>query len=648
MRRPFCLLLVSVVLAMPVHSQVKEIAPPAGVIREGIPPIPASIEVESYAYRSVSGFFLIGWDPEKPQMMISGWAPGYKFASRVENPGQTPIMILKLPDWDRDMRFSPDGNYLVYVKPADENFQDQIYRYDIKTKETTLLTDGKSRNRYPIFSNSGKMLAYSSNRRDGKNMDVYVMDPLDPKSVRVLATLEGEDWALFDWSPDDSRVLLSDWRSPNESYLWLLDIKSGRRTPLTPAQENEKVFNGSSAFFSNDGKGMYFVTDRGSEFRRLVYLDFYTRHSRFLADRINWDIDELALSPDRKTLAFISNEDGIGRLRLLDTATSKELPAPEMPTGVVSNLIWHKQLPYLGFSFSSTKSPSDVSSLNLKTGKIERWTTTRTSARNDQFREPELIKWKSFDNRTISGFLYRPPQNFVGKRPVIVNIHGGPPEQYRPIYLGEANYYVQSLGIAMVYPNVRGSTGYGKTFMKLDDGQLRGNVAKDIGALLDWIAKDPGLDSDRVLIQGGSYGGYVALSVAEAYPARICALMTYLAPTNLVTFVERNSANDQDGWRHEIGDERNPATRMFLDKIAPVNGADKIGVPSLLAIGGKDLMTSPQETSRIAEVLKEKGLPVWYLVAQKEGHNFRDPWVYQYKFCVEALFVKQYLIGKEK
>ncbi len=591
---------------------------------------------------------MVGWDPDKLQMIVSNWVMGVKGASRVEAPGQTPVLILKLPDWDRDMSLEPGGNYLIYVKPADENFQDQIYRYDIKSKETTLLTDGKSRNRYPIFSNSGKLLAYSSNRRDGKNMDVYVTDPLDPKSNRMIAKLEGEDWAVFDWAPDDTKVLLSDWKSTNESYLWLLDIKSGRKTQLTPTHGSEKIFNGSYAYFGKDGKGIYFITDRDSEFRRLAYLDLATREVRFLADQIKWDIDEIALSPDGKILAFVSNEDGIGRLRLMETETSKELPVPEMPAGVASRLIWHRQLPYVGFVFSSTRSPSDVFSLNVKTGKLDRWTTARNPVKTDEFREPELIKWKSFDDRMISGFLYRPPESFAGKRPVIISIHGGPPEQFRPVYLGEANYFIQALGVAMIYPNERGSTGYGKTFMKLDNGLLRGDVAKDIGTLLEWIAKQPDLDSDKVMVEGVSYGGYVALDVAVNYPARICALLTYLAPTNLATFVERNSANDQDWWRHEIGDERDSKIRQALEKIAPVNNAAKIEIPSFLAIGGKDLMTSPKETEQIVAILKNKSVPVWHLVAEEEGHNFRNSWIYQYKFGAEVLFVKKYLIDKEK
>ncbi len=639
--------LLAMLLSIPwAWPQSKDIPPPANVIHDGIPPIPASLNAETDPYRTVPGSSLIGWDPEKAQMIVSGWVYGIKGASRVDGPGQAAVAFLRLPDWYQDAVYDPNGKFIIYVKPIDENFQDQIYRCDISTKATVLLTDGKSKNKYPAFSHSGKLLAYSSNRRDGQDMDIYVMNPLDPSSTRMLAKVEGEDWAVFAWSPDDTKVILSDWRSTGETYLWVFDLPSGDRTLLTPPTR-ENSFNGSWAYFGKDGKGVFIASDRGSEFRRLAYLDIATKHCRFLSDYLDWDIEEFALSPDGKMLAFVSNEDGIGRLRLMDTSTYKEVPVPELPAGVVSGLQWHRSLPYLGFEFSSTKSPKDVYSLNVQTGKIERWTTARNPVSTEKFREPELIKWKSFDGRTISGYLYRPPETFHGKRPVIISIHGGPTSQFRPVYLADDNYYINVLGIARIYPNARGSTGYGKTFMKLDDGPLRINVAKDVGALLDWIAKDPNLDSARVMVQGGSSGGYCALSVAEMYPTRVSALSSYSALTDLVTFVQRSSQNDQNGWRKEFGDERDSKTVALLEKQAPVNGAEKLARPAFIAIGGKDLMTSVPETERIVAILKEKGIPVWYLLAKNESHTLRDGWIYQYKFNAEVLFVKKYLIGNE-
>ena len=235
--------------------QIREISPPASVIHEGIPPVPYDLGRETSPYRSSVGSSLIGWDPEKPQVLVSSNCFNDKCAGRVEGPGSPFKSLLQLPNWYRDISYEPGGKFLIYTKPVDENFQDQIYRYDLSTKETTLLTDGKSRNRYPIFSSSGKLLAYSSNRRNGRDMDVYVVDPLKPDSTRMLAKLDGEDWALFDWSPDDRKVILSDYKSVNETYLWIFDIETGRKTLLTPPSGSDQIFNGSYAVLPEGREG---------------------------------------------------------------------------------------------------------------------------------------------------------------------------------------------------------------------------------------------------------------------------------------------------------------------------------------------------------------------------------------------------------
>ena len=183
----------------------------------------------------------------------------------------------------------------------------------------------------------------------------------------------------------------------------------------------------------------------------------------------------------------------------------------------------------------------------MQTGKVERWTFSETGGLNtSNFPEPELMHWKSWDGRTISGFLYRPPAKFTGKRPVIINIHGGPEGQFRPSFPGRWDYYMNELGVAMVAPNVRGSTGYGKTFLALDNGSLRDGSYRDINTLLDWIQTQPELDSGRVLVTGGSYGGFMTLAVATNYNDRICCSVDVVGPSNLVTFLEHTSGYRQD------------------------------------------------------------------------------------------------------
>src|SRR5205085_1067135 len=251
----------------------------------------------------------------------------------------------------------------------------------------------------------------------------------------------------------------------------------------------------------------------------LAYIDLASKRFTFLTEHINWNVEQFAVSPEGATIALVTNENGISRLRLLDTKTQKEKLVAKLPVGVISNIRWRNDMPELGFVFESARSPADVYSLDVRSGKIERWTFSEAGSVNiEQLAEPELISWKSFDGRIISGFLYRPPARFTGERPVIVDIHGGPELQARPGFLGERdNYFMNELGIALIFPNIRGSSGLGKTFLNLDNGLLREDAYKDVGALLNWIKTGPDLDADRIMVSGVSYGAGVTLAVDTRY-----------------------------------------------------------------------------------------------------------------------------------
>ncbi|HEY6332894.1 MAG TPA: prolyl oligopeptidase family serine peptidase, partial [Blastocatellia bacterium] len=557
------------VLASTVWAQ-DVIPPPADMVHDGVPPVPASVPASTYRYMTSYSPGFIGWDPVKPEPIVTGFCAGLLQAGRVRNHGGAPDFFTPLPEDYAEIHYSPNGKYFLYLKG--EGTEPQMYRYDIDSKTSTMLTDGKSRNRYPIWSNSGKWIAYSSTRRDGIDLDLYIMDPLDSKSSRMVAEVKGGDWVPFAWSPDDRRLILCDTRSWTESHLWLFDLEGRKMIPLTPPEGGQVANNGSFASFSKDGRGVYISTNEGSEFQRLAYLDLATGKRRFLTEGIPWDVDEFALSPDGNFLAFVANEDAIGRLYVMDTRTYKELPVPDMPgagivtpgTGVVPGLQWHHSLPYVAFVFNSTKGPPEVFSLNVAGGKIDRWTRATKAVQTAELREPELIKWRSFDGTMISGYLYRPPESFTGKRPVIIDLHGGPTFQFRPAFRDIGNYFTNALGLAMIYPNVRGSSGYGKTFKTLDDGLRRLDATRDVGALLDWIGGRPDLDPARVLLRGASYGGYLALSTAGMYSDKVCGVISYVAPTNLATFIERSNESDQAEWRREMGDERDRKIREFL------------------------------------------------------------------------------------
>jgi len=416
---------------------------------------------------------------------------------------------------------------------------------------------------------------------------------------------------------------------------------------LTPKDGGEVAY--SAARFSRDGKGLYLTTDRDSEFHRLAYFDLATMKPEYLTSNIKWDIEEFDLSEDGKTAALVANEDGIGRLYLLELDSRKIRPVAGVPTGVIGGLRFHRNSRDVGFTVSSARSPSDIYSVDIASGKLDRWTFSETGGLNTaSFALPELVQWKTFDGKTISGFLYRPdPKKFPGRRPVIVNIHGGPEGQSRPNFLGRNNYFLTEMGVAVVYPNVRGSTGYGKTFLKLDNGMHRDDTYKDIGALLDWIGQDASLDAAKIMVTGGSYGGHMTWAVATYYNDKISCSLPVVGMSNLVTLLEHTEAYRRDLRRVEYGDERDPKMREYLERTAPLNNSEKIRKPVFAVVGRNDPRVPWTESRQMLDKLKNNGTPTWFLIANDEGHGYAKKKNQDFQFYATIMFVRTYLLGEK-
>ena len=640
---PACVLLL--LWAAPTAAQPAEIVPGENLVTQGIPKIPASIAAAVNRYTNARFASLSSWHPTKREMLIATRFGDTVQVHEVKFPGGARKQLTFFADPVFGGSYQPTtGDTFVFGKAAGGNEFFQLYRYDLATGAVTLLTDGKSRNTGTVWSHAGDKFTYGSTRRTGKDVDLYVIDPTNPRSDRLLAELTGGGWAALDWSPDDRKILLEEYVSINESYLWLVDADSGAKTLLTPKTQAEKIAY-HAAKFSKDGKTIYVTTDRESEFLRLASLDLANGQYTYLTSAIPWDIESFDLTRDGARLAFVANEDGIGTLRILDTATGKETPLPKLPPGSVGAVRWHGNGKDLAFALASARSPSDIYSIDVDSGKVDRWTESETGGIPiADLPEPELIHWKSFDDRSISGFLYRPTGRFTGKRPVIVNIHGGPESQFRPGFLGNLNYYLNELGIALVFPNIRGSAGYGKTFLKLDNGYQREDAYKDIGALLSWIKADPNLDGDRIMITGGSYGGHMTLVTATRYSDQIRCSVDIVGMSNLVTFLEHTEGYRRDLRRVEYGDERDPAMRAFLEKIAPLNNVDRITRPLFVVQGRNDPRVPWSESEQMVAKVRQNGTPVWYLLAKDEGHGFAKKKNADFQFYATVLFVKEYLL----
>ncbi|TAL09127.1 MAG: S9 family peptidase [Nitrospirae bacterium] len=626
-------------------AQDNVLVPGDNLVLQGIPQVPTALVEAIGRYTEFRRAAFLGWHPVRREVLIRTRFAETPQIHRVRAPGGDRTQLTFFADAVRGASYPPKGgDWFVFAKDSAGNEFYQLYRYDVETGASTLLTDGNSRNSNAVWSNGGDHLAYSSTRRNGKDTDLYIITPADPASDRLLARLDGSGWQTLDWSADDRRLLVLEFASINESALWLFDAATGEKTLLTPRGGPEPVSYGGGRF-SKDGKGLYVTTDRDSEFHRLAYIDLATGQPAYLTDAIKWGVEDFTLSRDGKWLAFVTNEDGVSILRVMDMGTGGEKPLPKVPVGLISGLQWHANGADLGFTVETVRSPADAYSLNVDTGRLERWTYSETGGlQTDRFPDPELVRWTSFDGRTISGFLYRPPARFAGKRPVAMSIHGGPESQARPHFLARHNYWLNELGVALLYPNVRGSAGYGKTFLTLDNGTLREDSYKDIGALLDWTRTRPELDADRVMVFGTSYGGHMALAVGTRYGDRIRCLLDIVGISNIVTFLENTESYRRDLRRVEYGDERDPAMRAFLERIAPVNNAGKLTKPLFVVQGKNDPRVPLSEAEQMLSTARKNGAPVWYLMAQDEGHGFSKKKNADFLFYATVLFMQEYLL----
>jgi dipeptidyl aminopeptidase/acylaminoacyl peptidase len=643
-----CFALMATLCCVPVSfAEDGVVAPNENLELTNVPPIPERIAdaVSRYKHTRSAGFS--SWHPVKREMMISTRFADTGQVHHLAMPGGARTQVTFFDEPVRGASYEPtSGNYFCFMRDAGGGEFYQGYRFDPNSGETTLLTDGVKRNSGGTWSNSGRTMAYSRVDADEKGAftQIRIVPPMSPARDRLVVRLDGGGWWIEDWSPDDGALLVVQYISINESYLWRIDANTGSHQRLTNPPEGVKAAY-SNAAWSKDGKGIYATTDVSGEFRQLHYIEYDDMTYTNLTADIPWDVGGFDLSPDGKTIAFVTNEAGIGKLYLLDTST-RGYEAVELPVGLVSSPTWHKSGDEFAFTFTSATTPSDVYSYIPDSDELVRWTTSEMGPIDASvIREPELISWSSFDDREITGFIYPPPKRFKGKRPVMISIHGGPEGQSRPGFRGRNNYFINELGIAMIYPNVRGSAGYGKSFLQLDNGMLRENTYHDIEALLKWIKRQDGLDGDRILVMGGSYGGHMTLASATRHNDLIRCTIDVVGISNLRTFLENTQGYRRDLRRAEYGDERVPEMRAFLDRTAPLTMADKIQKPMLVVQGRNDPRVPVTESDQIVETLQRSNTPVWYLVANDEGHGFRKKRNADFQFYTTALFVEQYLLN---
>ncbi len=646
-RRSIALLLGAVLgLALASLAQVK---PGDNLIVEGIPPIPDELVARLTQYQNIRSAGFADWHPSRRAVLVSTRFGETSQLHLVENPGGARRQLTFLRERTLGGDFCPQAEHNCLILRSDvggaENYQ--IYRLDLADGRLHLLTDGKSRNGGWLWNRAGTRLAYTSTKRTDRHFDIYLTDPQNPADEKLVLKVQGA-WGPLDFSPDDSRLLLEQYISINQSYIHLLNLSDGSVETLSPKTDEKVSYR--DAKFSQDGKGIYLSTDKDSEFIRLAYYDLAAKTYTYLTSDIPWDVQSFDLSDDGRYLVFITNEDGISKLHLRDLSTGSALPAPDLPPGVIGGLKFRPGTNELSFVVTSARTPTDVFSYRIAAAELTRWTRSETGGLNpESFSEAELIHFPTFDEvdgkpRQLAAFLYRPGPKFQPPYPVLINIHGGPEGQARPSFRGRSNYYTSELGIAVIRPNVRGSAGYGKSFLQLDNGFKREDTVRDIGALLDWVEKQPYLDKNRIAVSGGSYGGYMSLATMTHYNHRIRCGFDYVGISNFVTFLENTKTYRRDLRRVEYGDERNPKMREHLEAISPLTNAHKITKPLFIAQGLNDPRVPAGESTQMRDKVRAQDGPVWYLVAKDEGHGFAKRANQDYLQYALILFLEEFLL----
>jgi dipeptidyl aminopeptidase/acylaminoacyl peptidase len=639
---------VALLLLLPACADAQEATfpIPASVEVDGVPPIPMSIVDGVSPYGQFRQARLLGWHPTERRILISTAFGNVSQIHEVRTPGGARTQLTFFRDGvsvTGGASYEPGGRYFVFRKDTSGGAEAmQLFRYDLDSGRITMLTDGRSRHGVPAWSNRRGLVAYSSTRRNGKDRDLWVMNPLDKATARMVGEFDGT-WDALDWSVDDKELLaLQLVAGSTETRLWRIDVDSGRRTLVTP--QIGQPARWMAAQFSADGRAVYALSDRDSEVIRVWKGDTATGAWKPVTDD-GVGVEAFSVAPSGTLIAVVADRGAASELQLVDGATGKRRQVPPIPPGVISNVAWHRSGDVLAVEFAGARTFRDVYSVEVKSGKLERWTASEMGgAGQDALPDAEIVQWKSFDGRLIPGILYRPAKRFSGPRPVMINVHGGPEARERPRGLGRSNYFRNELGMAIIYPNIRGSIGYGKTYEHLDDGRNREDAVKDIGALLDWIATQPELDKNRVMITGVSYGGYITLAAAIAYGDRIRCAFEGFGLSDFVAFLDGTDPSRRRDRLAEYGDPDDPAMRAFLKSISPLTHAAKLRIPLFIAQGAKDTRVPPAQAEAMVKAVRANGTPVWYVVYDA-GHEEFTQAINDFNQYAWVLFVQKFLLN---
>jgi dipeptidyl aminopeptidase/acylaminoacyl peptidase len=653
----FSICLALLVIGSPALAEVSNTETNNGnLVMQDIPEIPASVVASLNRYQNVRSAAFLDWTEDGNGIFISTRFGDVSQVHRVGLPGGARQQLTFYDEPVGGLQRQPDGAKMIFTMDAGGSEFSQIFLLDpASNDDAIMLTDGASRNGSVVWDRTGDLIAYQSTRRNGASNDVWLMNVSNSETARmVLESPDGTYWAASDFTADNSKLLIINYVGNADSRIHLLDIESGDLRLLAGDPDNP-----SSNFpfaFDHEGTGFWYITDVKGDFQQMAWQSLAegSKPAILTAD-IPWNVEGGAISKDRKRGVFSVNVDGMSQIYLLDMLSREFARVSVIPTGLAGGMEFSPDASKLGLTLNTSRTPSDSFVLDLGEGALEygelvRWTYSEVGGLDtDSFIEPELVHYPTFDSdnggpQNIPAWVYKPSGQ--GPHPVIIAIHGGPESQARPAFSSTYQMWLNKLGAAVIRPNVRGSAGYGKHYMSIDNGFKREDSVRDIGALLDWIATQPDLDQSRVAVFGGSYGGYMVLASSVHYSDRLKAAVDVVGISNFVTFLENTQDYRRDLRRAEYGDERKPAMREHLLNISPLTHVDKIKVPMLVVQGQNDPRVPVTEAIQVVNALRSQGQPVWYMNALNEGHGYRKKEnrdVYQQ---ATIMFLQKYLVGE--
>lgn len=617
------------------------------LILENVPDTPASMRERLRMYQAARGSVFLDFAPDGRGLLIQTRFAETNQLHKVDAPLAMRRQITFYDEPVNTAQYRP-GKWpkreILFSRDVGGNELFQLYLVDEKNGDVVRITDGRTRNTNPVFSRDGKWIAWSSVAPDSARYRIMVADASEPRKVRTV--LEGDGlWAPGAFSPDNQTLAVTRTISVNDQQIWLVEIATGRKAQIKPSPV--KIFRGQPVF-SPDGKSLFYTSDDDSEFRHVARYNLATDDEDPLMSDLPWDVEALELAPNGRTIAFSANEGGLSRLYTMAVG-GRRVAGPKLAVGELENLRFSADSRRLGFTLNGTAG-RDAFVWDLSRRPPVAWTDSEVGGLDKAaFVEPQLVTYDTFDDvdgkkRQITSFVYKPKG--VVRAPVMVSIHGGPESQFRPNFNAFIQYLVQELKIAVVAPNVRGSTGYGKYFVELDNGTRRGEAVRDIGATLNWIGTQADLDSRRVAVYGGSYGGFMAYAAMIEYNDRLAAGISVVGISNFLTFLNNTGGYRRDLRRVEYGDDRDGRMRDYLLRISPLSNVGRIRRPMLIIQGANDPRVPASEATQMLAAIRANRAEAWYMLAKDEGHGFQKKANRDAQSAAIAAFLKLKLLGQ--